>query len=211
MRGVFKDWVSSLLKGTDYNLENQSASALTHRNNGSEGWFLEDFCNWQDISEYKEFVYNSLFGVIVAKLMKSNTAQFFQRSNYRSCYSVASRCTLLQCKRKADDKLLDSPLNSRLKEVSLKCAAGTHKLPKEIRPTSWSTMESFYEDNSKFMDLPDIEQGEYDIKAWGMKPGVSVAFHFKTIHGANANMTKNVSRTISFRLVGDDARYLQRP
>jgi ectoine hydroxylase-related dioxygenase (phytanoyl-CoA dioxygenase family) len=37
------------------------------------------------------------------------------------------------------------PLESREKSVSLKCAAGTHKFSKEIRPTSWSNNESFYE------------------------------------------------------------------
>ena len=44
-----------------------------------------------------------------------------------------------------------TPLNSREKNVSLKCAAGSHKLPKEIRPTSWSMMASFYDDDSMFM------------------------------------------------------------
>ena len=45
---------------------------------------------------------------------------------------------------------------------ALRCVAGSHLLPKEIRPTSWSTNESFYEDDSNFMDLPDVENGEYE-------------------------------------------------
>ena len=216
LRGVFKEWTSLLLKGADYNLENQSTRALTHQNNANEGLFIEDFCNWQNTSEYKEFIYNSPLGAIAAKLMKSNSAQFFH-DHYLHKEATTGVVTPWHqdspyyCVKGEQTISFWIPLNSRLKEVSLKCATGTHKLPKEIRPTSWSTMENFYEDNSKFMDLPDIEQGNYDIKAWGMEPGDAVAFHFKTIHGANANMTKAVSRTISFRLVGDDARFLQRP
>ena len=60
------------------------------------------------------------------------------------------------------------------------------------------------------MDLPDIDSEAYDIKSWAVEPGDAVAFNFKTIHGANANATNTVNRTVSFRLVGDDARYFER-
>ena len=43
-----------------------------------------------------------------------------------------------------------------------------------------------------------------------MAPGDAVAFNFKTIHGAKANNSDIVNRTLSFRLVGDDVRYFQR-
>ena len=60
------------------------------------------------------------------------------------------------------------------------------------------------------MDLPDIEGGDYQIKEWAMEPGDVVAFNFKLIHGANANTRKTANRTLSFRLVGDDVRFIQR-
>jgi ectoine hydroxylase-related dioxygenase (phytanoyl-CoA dioxygenase family) len=37
-----------------------------------------------------------------------------------------------------------------------------------------------------------------------------VAFNFRTLHGAPANNTQNRRRAISFRWVGDDARYAKR-
>jgi len=103
------------------------------------------------------------------------------------------------------------PLESREQSVSLKCAAASHSYSKEIRPTSWSNNESFYEDNEVFMDLPDIDNGDFEIKQWAIEPGDVVAFNFKTIHSANANTVGRVSRTLSFRLIGDDVRYRQRP
>ena len=102
------------------------------------------------------------------------------------------------------------PLESREQSVSLKCLAGSHSFPKEIRPTSWSDNDSFYEDNEEFMDLPNIENGDFEIKQWATEPGDVVAFNFKLIHGANANIVDGLSRTLSFRLLGDDVVYRQR-
>ena len=59
--------------------------------------------------------------------------------------------------------------------------------------------------------MPDIDSGDYDIRSWAIEPGDVVAFNFRTVHGANANTLDTKSRTISFRLVGDDARYITRP
>ena len=82
-------------------------------------------------------------------------------------------------------------------------------LNKEVRPTSWSNNESFYEDNEAFMDMPDSNQ--YEIKEWETEPGDVIVFNFKTIHGANANKVDKVSRTLSFRLMGDDVVFRGRP
>jgi ectoine hydroxylase-related dioxygenase (phytanoyl-CoA dioxygenase family) len=103
------------------------------------------------------------------------------------------------------------PLESREKEFSLKCALGSHKLNKYIRPTSWSTDESYYEDSSSFMDLPEMNDGDYKIKQWHIEPGDAVAFNYRLIHSANANTLSTETKTLSMRLIGDDAVYKQRP
>jgi ectoine hydroxylase-related dioxygenase (phytanoyl-CoA dioxygenase family) len=216
LRGVFKDWIPALSRGADYHDEHPSPNALVHNRESHKGRFLEDFCCWQHIPEYKDFVYNSPMGAVAAKLMGSSAAQFFH-DHY--LYKEASsgvptpwhQDMPYYCVEGDQTASFWIPLNTRAQEVSLRCAAGTHTLPREIRPTSWSTMKSFYEDDSKFMDMPDIEDGSHDIKVWAMAPGDAVAFNFKTIHGANANTDASVNRTLSFRLVGDDAHFLQRP
>jgi ectoine hydroxylase-related dioxygenase (phytanoyl-CoA dioxygenase family) len=43
-----------------------------------------------------------------------------------------------------------------------------------------------------------------------MQPGDVIAFAFRTLHGAPANTTANRRRAISFRWVGDDARFVKR-
>jgi ectoine hydroxylase-related dioxygenase (phytanoyl-CoA dioxygenase family) len=59
------------------------------------------------------------------------------------------------------------------------------------------------------MDMPDSDG--YEIKEWETEPGDVIAFNFKTVHGANANKDTKMSRTLSFRLLGDDVVYNERP
>ena len=50
-----------------------------------------------------------------------------------------------------------------------------------------------------------------DIREWPMAPGDAVAFSFDILHGARGNDTAERRRAFSLRLVGDDARYVERP
>ena len=60
--------------------------------------------------------------------------------------------------------------------------------------------------------MPDVEanRDKLNVVGWAMQPGDAVAFNFRTLHGAPANTTKNRRRAISFRWVGDDARFAKR-
>jgi ectoine hydroxylase-related dioxygenase (phytanoyl-CoA dioxygenase family) len=49
------------------------------------------------------------------------------------------------------------------------------------------------------------------IREWDMQPGDAVAFSFATLHGARGNHSTARRRAFSLRLVGDDARYIERP
>ena len=56
--------------------------------------------------------------------------------------------------------------------------------------------------------IPDAEN--MDILEWEMEPGDAVAFHYKVLHGARGNNASLRRRAFSLRLVGDDARYVER-
>ena len=49
------------------------------------------------------------------------------------------------------------------------------------------------------------------IVEFEMDPGDAVAFNYKTLHGARGNNAAIRRRAFSLRLVGDDARYIERP
>jgi ectoine hydroxylase-related dioxygenase (phytanoyl-CoA dioxygenase family) len=216
LRGVFSYWIDTLRQGADFHIDNPSEGALIHKADSYKGEFLEDFCNWQRIPEYQDFVLNSPLGAVAAALMQSDTAQFFHdhylHKEANSGVSTPWHQDIpYYCVQGSQTVSFWLPLEARDVGLSLKCAAGSHKLDKEIRPTSWSSNESFYEDDSLFMDIPNVEQSDFEIKQWAIEPGDVVAFDFRTLHGASANTKKSISRTMSFRLVGDDVRYRQRP
>lgn len=49
-----------------------------------------------------------------------------------------------------------------------------------------------------------------EIREWAMEPGDAVAFNFGILHGARGNDSHQRRRAFSLRLVGDDARYVER-
>lgn len=215
LRGVFTDWMTKLSDGADANLANPSWRALAHSANNPAGRFIEDFCCWTEIHEYRDFVFLSPLGTLAAQLMRSRSVQFFHdhylhkeaRSGMATPWHQDSPYYCVDGKQCASFWI---PLEPRGLDASLRCAAGSHRLPKELQPTSWSTEESFYDDDTEFMDLPDIENGDFEIRSWAIEPGDAVAFDFRIIHSASANASNSVSRTISFRVLGDDMRFRQR-
>jgi ectoine hydroxylase-related dioxygenase (phytanoyl-CoA dioxygenase family) len=216
LRGVFTDWIERLKAGAEANLALPSARAIVHGKPGQTGRFLEDFCCWQRIPEYREFVLCSPLGRIAAELMQSMTAQFFHDHflHKEACTPVPTpwhQDMPYYCVDGEQTASFWIPLQPRPLEVSLKCVAGSHRWPKLLRPTSWSSNESFYQDDSGFMDLPDLENGGHQILTWALEPGDAVVFNFRIVHGANANTLPSVNQTLSFRLLGEDARYVQRP
>lgn len=215
LSGVFKDWLTVLERGAEFNIQHPNENALTHKADSHKGLFMEDFCSWQRIPEYEDFIRNSPMAGIASQLMHSQSVQFFHdHLLYKEAGSGVPtpwhQDIPFYCVSGLQTVSFWIPLESREKKVSLRCAAGSHLLDKEIRPTSWSNNESFYADDSQFMDIPDIDNGDYEVREWEMEPGDAIAFDFRTIHGANANTVASRSRTLSFRLVGDDVRYRQR-
>jgi len=215
LRGVFGEWIATLAHGVDRHIENPGTNALTHKSDSETGRFIEDFCNWDRIPEYREFVYNSPLGELGAQLMKSHSAQMFHdHLLYKEASSGVPtpwhQDIPYYCVNGRQTVSLWIPLEPRPKTLSLRCIVGSHLLPYEVRPTSWSSNESFYADDSEFMDIPDVDNGDFQIREWAIEPGDAIAFDFHTLHGARANSTNQVSRTLSFRLVGDDARYCHR-
>ena len=80
-------------------------------------------------------------------------------------------------------------------------------------PTRWLSEEGFYPGVDAYMPVPDPDADSelYRVLDWATEPGDAVAFHFKTLHGARGNLSRTRRRAFSLRLVGDNARYVDRP
>ena len=102
-----------------------------------------------------------------------------------------------------------SPLDS-VRAATLRCVAGSHLWEKEVLPIRWASEEVFF-DEGDYIPIPDPDADGMQVVEFEMQPGDAVAFNYRTLHGARGNTSDSRRRAFSLRLVGDDARYVERP
>ena len=215
IKGLFADHVEELRKGVAQNMADPGPYAAENLHAGEGGRFFDDYCNWQRIPAFEQVIRHSPAAQVAADLMQSDTAQLFhdhvlvkepgtakptpwhQDGPY---YFVEGRQTVS----------FWSPLDPVI-DASLRCVAGSHLWPKPVLPTRWLSQASFYENDEAYIPVPDPDVEGMTIREWPMEPGDAVAFHYGILHGARGNDTKDRRRAFSLRLIGDDARYTQRP
>ena len=215
IKGLWADWVDTLRAGIDRNIADPSEYAAENLKPGEGGRFFDDYCNWSRIPEFEQVIRRSDAADAAAKLMDSTYVQLFhdhvlvkepgtskptpwhQDGPY---YFVEGR----------QNVSFWSPLDP-VREASLRCVAGSHLWPREVLPTRWVAETSFYPDPDLYMPVPDPDAEGMRVLEWQMDPGDAVAFNFRTLHGARGNNTGTRRRAFSLRLVGEDARYVERP
>ena len=215
IKGLFADHVDTIRAGIERNMAEPGPYAAENLKEGEGGRFFDDYCNWTRIPEFQDVVRNSPAAEVAADLMQSNSTQMFhdhvlvkepgtskptpwhQDAPY---YFVEGRQTVS----------FWSPVDP-VTDATLRCVAGSHAWEKPVLPTRWLSEEDFYPDAEAYMPVPDPDAEGMKIVEFEMQPGDAVAFNFMVLHGARGNSTDQRRRAFSLRLVGDDARYVQRP
>ena len=215
IKSLFADHVETIRVGIEKNMSEPGPYAAENLREGESGRFFDDYCNWTRIPEFVAAIRTSPVAEVAADLMGSRTVQVFhdhvlvkepgtskptpwhQDSPY---YFVEGRQTIS----------FWSPVDP-VRDASLRCVAGSHKWDKPVLPTRWLSEENFYPDEDTYMPVPDPDAEGMTIREWPMEPGDAVAFNFDILHGARGNETDQRRRAFSLRLVGDDARYVERP
>ena len=214
IKGLFADCVKTLRAGVERNIAEPGPYASNNDKPGESGRFFDDYCNWQRIPEFEQVIKTSAAAEVAADLMQSDQVQLFhdhvlvkepgtsmatpwhQDGPY---YFVEGQQTIS----------FWSPLDP-VTTASLRCVAGSHRWEKPVLPTRWVKGDAFF-DPDPYMPVPDPDAEGMDIREWEMDPGDAVAFNYGTLHGARGNPDGARRRAFSLRLVGDDARYTQRP
>jgi ectoine hydroxylase-related dioxygenase (phytanoyl-CoA dioxygenase family) len=215
VKALWADWVDVIAAGIERNMAEPGPYAAENLKPGEGGRFFDDYCNWQRIPEFRQVIENSDVADVAARLMQSDRVQVFhdhvlvkepgttkatpwhQDGPY---YFVEGRQTVS----------FWSPVDP-VREATLRLVAGSHQWAKEVLPTRWLSEENFYPDPEAYMPVPDPDAEGMTVLEWQMEPGDAVAFDFRTLHGARGNTTTARRRAFSLRLVGDDARYVERP
>ncbi|SMY10085.1 MULTISPECIES: phytanoyl-CoA dioxygenase family protein [Paracoccaceae] len=215
IKGLFADHVETIRAGIERNMKEPGPYAAENLKEGEGGRFFDDYCNWTRIPEFEEVIRNSDVGEVAADLMQSKRVQVFHDHVLVKEPGTSKPTPWHQ---DGPYYFVDgmqnvsfwSPMDT-VRGASLRCVAGSHAWEKPVLPTRWLAETSFYPNEDDYMPVPDPDAEGMEIREWEMEPGDAVAFNYGTLHGARGNTTESRRRAFSLRLVGDDARYVERP
>ncbi|MBT9245255.1 phytanoyl-CoA dioxygenase family protein [Gemmobacter fulvus] len=215
IKGLWADWVEVIRAGIERNMAEPGPYAAENLKPGEGGRFFDDYCNWERIPEFAQVIRDSAVADVAAQLMQSDRVQMFHDHvlvkepgtskptpwhTDGPYYFVEGRQTVS----------FWSPVDP-VREASLRCVAGSHLWEKDVLPTRWMSETNFYPDPEAYMPVPDPDAEGMPVREWQMEPGDAVAFNYRTLHGARGNQAGTRRRAFSLRLLGEDARYVDRP
>jgi ectoine hydroxylase-related dioxygenase (phytanoyl-CoA dioxygenase family) len=221
VRRAFGDWIERLRAGVERNMREPGPYATENVNPGEgKGRFFDDYCNWQRIPEFEDFVRHSPAGRIAGEVLRSRDVQMFHDHILVKEPGTAKRTPWHQdmpyyCVDGMQTVSYWIPLDPVSEANTLRLVLGSHLWPKLVRPVSWAAGESFYANDADFMDMPDVdrgaESGALRILAPALEPGDAILFNYRTVHGAGGNVGAARRRAFSCRFIGDDVRFAERP
>ncbi len=216
VRDLFKDHVDKIRKGIAANMA--SPSEFGNQANlkpGARGEFFDDYCNWNRIPEFEEVIYSSPVAEVAADLMQSGNVQIFHDHVLVKEPGTAAATPWHQdgpyyCVEGQQTISFWAPMDA-VKDATLRLVPGSHLWQKPVLPQRWLSQKDFFPGEDIYMSIPDPDNDGMSVVEWEMQPGDAVAFNFKILHGTRGNTISTRRRAFALRLVGDDARYVERP
>ncbi len=215
VRGAFSAGDVSLLeRGIERNLAEPSARALVASRPDDPGKFFEDFCNWQRIPEFEEFIRQSPAAAIAGELMGSQRVRL-----YHDHLLVKEPGTRQATPWHQDQPYYNvegtqnismwMPVDRVDRESTVEFVASSHRGP-WLMPRTFMDQQAKWFPEGALEDLPDIDQdrSDFEILAWELEPGDAVFFHMLTLHAAGG--ATRLRRAFSVRFLGDDATHAPR-
>jgi len=213
--GLFADHVETIRAGIARNMAEPGPYAAENLHSGEAGRFFDDYCNWTRIAEFEAVARDPAIGEAAAALMGSDRVQMFHDhvlvkepgTSKPTPWHQDAPYYFVEGQQTVSFWVPVDPVRA----ASLRCVAGSHEWDKPVLPTRWLAETDFYPDADEYRPVPDPDAEGMRVLEWSMEPGDAVAFSFGTLHGARGNESDARRRAFSLRLIGDDARYVERP
>ena len=226
LRRVFDgDWLAAIGIGIERNLAAPSDYAELLEQEGVQGGFFDDYCNWRRIGQFQDYVFASPAAQLAVRLMKSSRAIFYHEHvlvkfsgtaketpwHHDQPYYPVNGCQVCS---------LWMPLEPIEQADSLRFVRGSHRWGRWFVPRKFRDGRDYAADSpsdnegfSTYESLPDVDEETEaaDILSWSLEPGDCLAFHMLTLHGAPGNRSALARRALATRWLGDDARFADRP
>ncbi|MBU6245192.1 MAG: phytanoyl-CoA dioxygenase family protein [Actinomycetales bacterium] len=209
--------VAMVERGIERNLADPGPMFKVASRTDDPGSFVEDFCNWQRIDEFRDVAFGSRAADVAGALMGSSQVRLYhdhmlvkepgtrQETPWHQDQPYYNVDGLMNCS-------MWMPVDPVAAESTLEFLAGSHLM-------GWLMPRSFMDNQAKWFpegsldELPDIESNRaaFDIRGWALEPGDAVFFHMLTLHHAYGVPGSNRRRAFSLRLLGDDMVHAPRP
>ena len=218
VRGLFDaDEVETVRAGIERNLADPGPLFGVASRDDDPGRFVEDFCNWQRIDEYRQIAFESKAADAAGILMGSSVVRL-----YHDHMLVKEPGTRQPTPWHQDQPYYNvegwenvsmwMPVDPVAPESTLEFLAGSHRRG-WLMPRTFLTEQAQWFPEGTLEELPDIEadRSSYEIRGWALEPGDVVFFHMLTAHHAYGVPGANRRRAFSLRFLGDDATHAPRP
>lgn len=183
------------------------------------GRFFDDYVNWSSIPEFAETALTGTLPRIAGELMATTNPRFFHEHvlvkepgtptptpwhHDDPYYGVEGM----------DNVSLWVPLDPVPEPIALRFIAGSHLLGRRFIPNRFVDDSPYVDTADGFESFPTPREMESlgEVVICPARPGDVVAFHFRTLHSAPGTVAHpHRRRVVSYRYVGDDARWITRP
>ena len=216
LKGVFTEYVEGIRQAIEENKANPSWRERTYYPDDGSAPFFQDYVVWDQFAGYRSLVRESAMAQLAAQLMKSTTARIFHdhvlvKEPGNSIVTPWHQDSPYYLAEATQTVSFWVPLDPIPRERTIEYVAGSHRWNKHYRPQRFDGSALFENDTAEA--VPDIEakRNELEILGWAVEPGDAVAFQFGCLHGAPANASDSRRRVVSYRWVGDDAVFADRP
>jgi ectoine hydroxylase-related dioxygenase (phytanoyl-CoA dioxygenase family) len=217
LRGVLRPAEVDLLRqGIDANLAAPSVRAKVASRPDDPGFFIEDFCNWQEIPAYWDVISRSALPAAAARLTKSTQVRLYHDHMLTKESGTRQRTPWHQDQpyynvEGSQNVSFWIPVDPVSRASTLELVAGSHKGP-WLMPRTFMTNEAKWFPEGALADLPDIEadRAAHDILGWAVEPGDAIAFNMLTLHASAGLEPGRRRRVFSVRMLGDDMRHSPR-
>ncbi len=209
--------VGLIRAGIDHNIAAPSPRAKVASQPGDPGFFLEDFCNWQENDNYRRVIMDGPLGAAAGLLMQSATTRLYHDHMLVKEPGTRQRTPWHQDQPYYNIEGMQNvsmwiPADPVRRHSTLEFVAGSHLGP-WLMPRSFMQNEAKWFPEGSLADLPDVEadRSEFPIIGWEIEPGDVVCFHMLTLHAAGGVDGDRRRRVFSVRFLGDDIRHAPRP
>lgn len=218
LRGLFTPWLESLAEGVELNIAEPGPVATEHKLDDGAGRFFEDYCNWQRIPAYRDFVLQSPAAEIAARFMGGRQVRIFHEhvlvkepgTTKATPWHHDMPYYYVQGDQVISFWLALDPVS---KATCPEFIAGSHRWGKLYYPRLFYDGSDYDYRGEGYETVPDIDaqRDRYRILSWDLEPGDVLLFHYLTLHAAPGNTGVHRRRGFSTRWLGEDVCFAARP